>query len=227
MRKLRNDLSGRTFGDLYVIGVADDGNRKTSYICECICGNVKKVRGDGLLSGAVKSCGCRKRRTDRENVQKVPSMIKQKERGFRCGNLRIYHIWQNMKARCYNRHDARYSNYGGRGIAVCKEWKDDFINFYEWANKNGYSDDLTIDRIDVNGNYEPSNCRWATIKQQANNRTTNINITIGNTTKNLTEWCDIFQVDYKKTLARYHREENITIDRLFNDILWEKGGDKK
>lgn len=219
MRKLVNDLTGRTFGYLYVIGVADDGKKKTSYICECECGRVKKVRSDALISGRTKSCGCKKKITDAKNVQNVPSLIKQKERGFRCGNLRIYHIWHNMKSRCYRKNDARFMQYGGRGITVCDEWRDDFINFYNWAMVNGYSDELTIDRIDVNGNYEPSNCRWATIKQQANNRTTNINITIGNATKSLKEWCEIFQVDYGKTSARYHREENISIDRLFNDIL--------
>ena len=219
MRKLKNDLTGRTFNDLYVIGVADDGQRKIHYICQCKCGNIKKVRADRLTSGTVKSCGCRKKRTDRENVQNVPAMRKQKERGFRCGNLRIYQTWQGMKRRCYNRQDPKYNIYGGRGIAMCDEWKKDFINFYNWAMENGYSDDLTIDRIDVNGDYEPSNCRWATAKEQANNRRTNINITIGNTTKNLKEWCEIFNVDYGKASARYHREENITIDRLFNDIL--------
>ena len=219
MRKLANDLTGRTFGNLYVIGVADDGQKKTSYICQCVCGTVKKVRADGLTSGATKSCGCMKKITDRQNVQHVPALIKQRERGFRSGNLRIFHIWQKMKARCYRRNDARYGNYGGRGITVCEEWRSDFISFYNWSMANGYSDDLTIDRIDVDGNYEPNNCRWATQKQQANNRTSNINITIGNTTKNLQEWCDIFQVDYKKTIARYHREDGISIDRLFNDIL--------
>ena len=126
MRKLKNDLTGRTFNDLYVIGVADDGQRKIHYICQCKCGNIKKVRADRLTSGTVKSCGCRKKRTDRENVQNVPAMRKQKERGFRCGNLRIYQTWQGMKRRCYNRQDARYNIYGGRGIAMCEEWKKDF-----------------------------------------------------------------------------------------------------
>ena len=130
---------------------------------------------------------------------------------------RIYETWQDMKRRCYNKQNARYDRYGGRGITVCEEWLNDFQSFYDWAINNGYSDDLTIDRIDNDGNYEPANCKWSTNKEQCNNRVTNINIKIGNTTKTLTEWCEIFDVDVRRTMARYHRDEFITIDRLFND----------
>ena len=119
-----------------------------------------------------------------------------------------------MKKRCESHNDKRYCDYGGRGIKVCEEWHN-FINFYNWAIQNGYSEDLTIDRIDNNGNYEPSNCRWSTNKEQANNRRTNINITIGNTTKTMTEWCDIFNLEYNVVNARYHRNDNIILDDLF------------
>lgn len=219
MRKLVNDLTGKTFGRFYVIGVADDGQKKTSYICQCECGKIKKVRADGLLSGRTKSCGCLKRESDQRNVTNVPAYQKYLETGHKVGGTRLYNIWQNMKNRCYKRQDARYERYGGRGITICEEWKNDFVAFYEWAMNNGYSEKLTIDRIDNDGNYTPDNCRWITNKEQANNRSTNINITIGNSTRNLTEWCEIFNVDYKKVVARYHREENVTIDRLFNDLM--------
>lgn len=220
MRKLVNDLTGKRFGKLVVIGVADDGQRKTSYICQCDCGNVKKIRADGLTSGATKSCGCLKReRTQSEEIQKDVYRGGRKpgsknKRGKTSGT-RLYWIWQGMKGRCYNPNDARYDRYGGRGLTVCDEWKNDYIAFHNWALANGYTDDLTIDRIDNDKGYSPDNCRWATIKEQCNNRSTNINITIGNSTRNLTEWCEIFGLDYKKVNARYHRGSAVTLDDLF------------
>ena len=211
MRKLANDLTGKKFGKLEVIGVHDTGSRKTYYVCQCDCGNIKVVRADALISGATKSCGCIKKEQDKINLT---ANHKHKMSG-----TRIYETWQDMKRRCYNKQNARYDRYGGRGITVCDEWLNNFQSFYDWAISNGYSDDLTIDRIDNDGNYEPSNCRWSTAKEQSNNRGSNINITIGNATKSLMCWCEIFNVDYKKVYARYKRNGYEGIDRLFNDIL--------
>ena len=211
MRKLANDLTGKKFGKLEVIGVHDTGSRKTYYVCQCDCGNIKVVRADALISGATKSCGCIKKEQDKINLT---ANHKHKMSG-----TRIYETWQDMKRRCYNKQNARYDRYGGRGITVCDEWLNNFQSFYDWAISNGYSDDLTIDRIDNDGNYEPPNCRWSTAKEQSNNRGSNINITIGNATKSLMCWCEIFNVDYKKVYARYKRNGYEGIDRLFNDIL--------
>ena len=211
MRKLANDLTGKKFGKLEVIGVHDTGSRKTYYVCQCDCGNVKVVRADSLISGATKSCGCIKKEQDKTNLTA--------NHRHKMSGTRIYETWQDMKRRCYNKQNARYDRYGGRGIKVCDEWLNDFQSFYDWAINNGYSDDLTIDRIDNDGNYEPSNCRWSTAKEQCNNRGSNINITIGNATKSLMCWCEIFNVDYKKVYARYKRNGYEGIDRLFNDIL--------
>ena len=211
MRKLANDLTGKKFGKLEVIGVHDTGSRKTYYVCQCDCGNIKVVRADALISGATKSCGCIKKEQDKANLTANHS--------HKMSGTRIYETWQDMKRRCYNKQNARYDRYGGRGITICEEWLNNFQSFYDWAINNGYSDDLTIDRIDNDGNYEPSNCRWSTAKEQCNNRGSNINITIGNATKSLMCWCEIFNVDYKKVYARYKRNGYEGIDRLFNDIL--------
>lgn len=130
-------------------------------------------------------------------------------------NTRLHLIWCNMKARCYNKNDKYYQDYGGRGIAVCDEWKDDFMSFYNWSTANGYADNLTIDRIDVNGNYEPNNCRWATIKQQNRNKRDTKYVTYKGVTKPLIEWCEILRVEYHKT---YNRIYNLDweIERAFN-----------
>lgn len=211
-----HDLTGQKFGRLTVIGIDDTKQtRKTFWICECECGSIISTRSDRLISNRVKSCGCYKRESDQRNVMNVPAYKKYLEQGHKVGGTRLYAIWQNMRHRCDDVKNSRYADYGGRGIKVCQEWEDEYINFYIWAMGNGYADDLTIDRIDVDGNYEPSNCRWATNTQQCNNRRSNINITIGNATKSLKEWCDIFELPYKNVNARYHRNESITLDELF------------
>lgn len=206
-----HDLTGQRFGRLTVIGI-DEGKqtKKTYWICQCDCGKISSHRSDGLLAGTIKSCGCYKSEQDAIRVAKNH---KHKQSG-----TRLYNIWLGMKARCYNSNDPVYANWGGRGITVCDEWKNDFACFYNWATENGYNDNLTIDRIDNDGNYTPNNCRWASPKQQARNRRSNINITIGNETKTLVEWCEIFKLPYQNIRGRYIRmqdEGQISLDRLF------------
>lgn len=203
-----HDLTGQKFGLLTVIGLAETDTRKTYWVCKCDCGNMKTVRSDSLLCGAIKSCGCIKRKQDEVNLTK--------NHRHKMSGTRIYSEWQGMKGRCYNKGNARYADWGGRGIEVCEQWRNSFESFYTWAMANGYQDNLTIDRIDNNGNYCPENCRWVGQQEQCRNRRSNINLTIGNSTRTLMEWCEIFQVDYANVNARYHRNKNATIDYLFN-----------
>ena len=210
------DLTGQRFGRLVVVGLHPTNTRKTYWVCQCDCGNMKVVRSDSLQCGAIRSCGCLKKEQDKKNLVLGNGRRKFAETGVKVGGTRLYYTWQGMKSRCYDEHDARYDRYGGRGIKICDEWKDDFMAFRSWALSNGYADDLTIDRIDNDGDYCPDNCRWATHKEQSRNRSSNINIKIGNSTRTLTEWCEIFQVDYKIVHGRYKRNGFNGIDDLFN-----------
>lgn len=210
MKSHYEDLTGQRFGRLEAVGVVDIPTRKTYWYCKCDCGNVKKVRADSLKCGAIRSCGCLKKEQESLNLKDNKTHGK--------SQTRLYKIWQGIKKRCYNKNDKRFHRYGGRGITVCDEWKNDFITFQEWALNNGYADNLSIDRIDNNGNYEPNNCKWSTNKEQANNTGECIKITIGNTTKTITEWSEVFNVDSKVILARYHRNPNRTIDELFAPV---------
>lgn len=213
LNKVR-DLTGQRFGRLVVIGIDERNTKKTYWNCLCDCGNIKSVRSDSLQCGAIKSCGCLKREQDKANL--VSEQVKKSRKfGEPYGHLRIHNIWANMKSRCFNMSDKRYPDYGGRGITICEEWKNDFMAFYHWSMVSGYDDSLTIDRIDNSKGYFPSNCRWASAKEQSRNRRSNINIKIGNVTKTLTEWCEVFDLPYAKVHARYIRNEAISLEDLF------------
>lgn len=129
-------------------------------------------------------------------------------------NSRLYTIWCRMKQRCFDTKIECYKNYGGRGITICDEWKNNYSAFKEWAINNGYKDDLTIDRIDVNGNYEPNNCKWATRKEQANNTRTNRNITYNNETHTLAEWSDITGI--QRDVIKSRIEKGWSLDNVFS-----------
>ena len=117
----------------------------------------------------------------------------------------IYAVWLEMKRRCLNKNNHKYSSYGGRGISICSEWVSSFISFYNWSVNNGWQQGLQIDRINNNGNYEPSNCRWATQKEQARNKRSNIVIEYNNQSLPLCDWCEKLGLYYKTINKRISR----------------------
>jgi hypothetical protein len=127
---------------------------------------------------------------------------------------RLYNIWNQIIQRCTNPRNKDYPRYGGRGITMCDEWRHDFLEFKNWALSAYYNDTLTIDRIDVNGPYIPSNCRWQSIKKQCNNRRSNIRFTIHGQDKTMVEWCEEFNLDYMCVKKRH--QQGWPVERLFS-----------
>jgi len=154
----KNDLTGRVFARLRVLDFAKRAkNRHSMWLCECECGNTKIIMGCSLLSGGTRSCGCL-----------ANELTSQRHTVHGMTGSPTFVVWMNMKSRCQNPLNEAYEAYGGRGISICKRWLESFDNFY--ADMGEKPVGLTLDRINNDGNYEPDNCRWATWKQQANNR---------------------------------------------------------
>lgn len=191
------DLSNEKYGRLTAVELSQKrSGRKTYWDCLCDCGNYKTVRTDSLKSGKVRSCGCLKKEQDLINLPNGQGLV---THGL--SKHRVYNVWKGMMSRCYNSSNTRFKHYGGRGIEVCADWQD-VEKFYDWSLKNGYQETLTIERIDVNGNYEPLNCKWATWKEQANNKTNSKTIEFKGLVKTLTQWSESTGIPYNTLVSR-------------------------
>ncbi len=191
----RADLAGKRFGRLVVVTWA--GGRWT---CACDCGSEIALPTGALNRNNTRSCGCLRRDLLRKRNTK---------HGMR--GTRIYGIWNRMRQRCSDANATDYERYGGRGIRVCAGWND-FRIFYRWAVANGYSDDLTIDRINNDGGYGPGNCRWATLRSQSNNKRNNRRITFRGQTKTLAQWSRALGIDHS---LLWYRLANWSTERAF------------
>lgn len=184
------DLTGQRFGKLTVLAYHHKGeNRQSHWLCKCDCGKETIVAGNNFKRNNTTSCGC-------ASIE----FTKNINLSHGLSRSRIYSTWISMKTRCLNENTNYYKHYGGRGITICDEWVNDFATFNEWAINNGYSEKLSIDRIDNNGNYEPNNCRWSTQKEQANNTRSNRFTTIYGVTKTAAQWIDIWNSESSKIL---------------------------
>lgn len=194
---LHNDLTGKQFDYLTVLSRSDNrGSNKKPVVmweCYCKCGNIVFVKSHSLITGHTKSCGCKKIKHGFSNKE------------------RLYQTWKNMRRRCNDPNNKRYAQYGGRGITICPEWSE-YINFRTWALENGYSDNLTIDRKDVDGNYCPKNCRWADAETQANNVSRNRIIEYNGESMTMSQLAKRLNLTYS---ALQHRiERGWSIDRI-------------
>lgn len=185
---------GEKYGRLTVIEyVGKDGYNHKLFKCKCDCGNEIVSLGCNIKRGRTKSCGCYKR-----------DLLKEIHTTHGKRNHPLYSVWRSMRKRCENPKDIGYRLYGGRGIRVCDEWND-FQNFFTWAIENGYKSGLTLDRIDVNSNYMPSNCRWASMKVQNNNKRNTIYISAYGQVHTIAEWEEITGINHETIYRRIKR----------------------
>lgn len=206
------DLTGQRFGRLVVLERTEDyvspqGRHVVRWKCKCDCGNVKVVSAVHLVQGDVKSCGC-------YHMERIKDAGRVNNISHGMSKTRIYHLFQNMKWRVMNPDAPNFKNYGGRGIDICDEWKakDGFENFLKWSMENGYSDEKTLDRIDVNGSYEPSNCRWTNWETQYNNTTKSVKLTYNGKTQTAAQWARELGLDRHTIYERI--KKNLPIEEI-------------
>lgn len=197
-------IIGEKYGRLTITGIVGIIDHFLWITAICECGTERKYRMTRIRRGRVKSCGC----------------IKSEKKHDLC-NHKLHGVWVMMRQRCNNPENARYEWYGARGIKVCEEWNNSFLAFYDWALKNGWKEGLQIDRIDNSGNYEPSNCRWATREANMNNTRQNHYITYNNRTMTVTEWSKELGIK-RGTLQQRIKEYGWPIEKAFTEPIAAK-----
>jgi hypothetical protein len=204
------DMVGKRFGRLVVLSFSHRNEGKQAFwLCQCDCGNQIITQGYSITSGATKSCGCL--------CSEINKTVHTTHGKY---YTRIHKIYSYMMTRCYNKKSDAYNNYGGRGIMICDEWKNDFISFYNWAYQSGYQDNLTIERIDVNGNYCPENCTWIPLVEQGKNKTTMNLIEYEGEVHYVTEWARI--KGFKSPFVIFNRLKlGWSIEKIFNTPVRE------
>ena len=221
-----DNIVGKKFGRLTVLNNHKSENGMILWECECDCDKHTHIWVDKgrLNSGNTQSCGCIRcekliqwNKDYLENY--IPHSVKEEY-------PRLYNTYIGMKMRCLNPNNTHYNSYGGRGITICDEWLNSFNSFKEWAFENGYEENLTIDRINVNGNYEPNNCRWTDMKIQANNKTNNKYLEYQGRVQTLSQWCEELGLDYYRTKARLNTC-GMTVEQAFNKNYYKNDGSKK
>lgn len=194
---MRKIVIGEKFGRLTVVDYfGKNKHGHNLWNCECECGNHKIVSTGALNSGSVKSCGClweENKKALKTRVVKKHGMVDTQE----------YHAWNGMRQRCYNKNSPKYKNYGARGIKVCDRWLNSFENFFADMGKAPFG--FSIDRIDVNGDYTPENCRWADDVTQCNNRQFNFKVTFNGITETLRYWSEKTGINKSALYLRIHR----------------------
>jgi len=196
------DLTGLKFNRLLVIKkLGTNKNKQIEWLCKCDCGKTKIVTSYLLTSGERKSCGC----LHKENICRNIPKLKELNKTHGETNTRLYHIWRGIKERCNVNTNKAYKWYGAKGIKIYAPWNNDYVKFRDWAKNNGYRDDLSIDRINNNGNYEPSNCRWVDKIAQGNNKSNNRWVTYKNQTKTISQWSRELNIPFHIIWNRLHR----------------------
>lgn len=210
------DLVGKRFGRLVVEKMQSRKAGIVKWECICDCGKRTVVDSHCLVRGQTRSCGCLKREIASDRFRNTDS--KNENNGnFKHGmsHKPLHLIWSSMRQRCNNPKSDAFKNYGGRGISVCKEWDESFVQFCKWALDNGYSCGLTIDRINNDGNYEPSNCRWVDRKAQNNNTRRTIRLTVFGKSGSCAEIARLYNVPYEK--LRYFASKEGDVERFLRE----------